>query len=442
MLSKEQAAEILLDINAVEISLTHPFRYASGLLSPIYTNCRVLSSNPRQRKVIIDTMAERLNSLKTMPNVIAAAGTSSIFLATLLAERLKFPLIYVRPSPKKHGKKKEIEGVLRKGDKVLVVSDVISTERDIPNSIDAIRKNDASVVHCLSIFSNQIGTIEAYLDQQHISYEAFTDLQTLLEIAVKKGIYSFDEKNVVEEWAKNPELWNDKRELAVRDLLRKIRRSVAHILLQIGAVSINTTQPFKYASGILSPIYTDNRLLISYPDKWKNIVDYFLEVMINIIGIKNFDLIAGTATSGIPHATLIADRLNLPLIYVRFESDGKDEHSLIEGKMNKGKRIVVIEDHITTGKSVLKTAKALREAGGVIDWCVVIFTYGREEAKLAFENDNVKLISLCDLSTLMDIAVENKFISFEDRHSVFEWLKNPNRWALLNKRPNGDTVWS
>jgi orotate phosphoribosyltransferase len=202
-------------------------------------------------------------------------------------------------------------------------------------------------------------------------------------------------------------------------------------LLEIKAVSINAEEPFKYTSGLLSPIYTDNRLLISYPEKWHFIIDSFINVILNIVGLENIDVVAGTATSGIPHAALISDKLALPLVYVKIGENGNG-HGTIEGRMGNESRAVMVEDHITTGKSVISAVETLRAAGARVDWCTAIFTYGSQVSKDKFKEAKLDLITLCDLATLLKVAVDLKHITEKDRDTVLEWLDNPESWS--NKR--------
>ncbi len=429
MLNKEDIAEMLLNIDAVSISLTHPFKYASGLLSPIYTNCRLLSSHPKEKDAIIEKMIDEISGLKDKVDVVISSGASSIFIATLLAEHLKLPMAYVRPNAKTHGKKKEIEGIFKVGDRVLLISDTISTENDIPNSVEKIQKNGGTIVYCLSIFSNNIGIIESFLKEQEISFSTLTDLETLLKVASENGRLSLEEKAAIEEWAKNPNKWYDNRLRRIEESLENIKKSTAQILLEIGAVTINLQQPFKYTSGILSPIYTDNRLLISYPDKWQYVIESFVNVITNVIGVQNFDVIAGTATAGIPHATLIAERLGLPMVYVKFEQDEKGKHGHIEGKIKKGDRVIMIEDLVSTGDSVLLSTRVLRDSGAIVDWCVAIFTYDTQKSKSTFDREKINLITLSDLITLMKVGIEMKYIGPKERDEVIEWLENPEYWA-------------
>jgi len=433
MLTKKQVSQILLDIDAVSGFLTPAFKYPSGLLT--------LSSHAKERNAIIDTMVEQIQGARDRIDVVVSANTSSIFLASLLAQRLNLPMAYVRPSPKTHGKRKEIEGVFKAGQRALLVSDIIAEERDIPKSVGTIRQNGGFVVHCLAAFESHMSREEDFLKTQNIPHAALTDLATLSEMASNRRQPSLEKKPTLE-WVKNLEKCKEITSTNNKQLLDDIGRKVAQILLKVGAVSINTKQPFKYTSGILSPIYTDNRLLISYPEQWKYIIDSFITIIICIIGSEIFDVLAGTATSGIPHASLVADKLNLPMVYVDFENYDKDQHSCIAGNVQKGDRVVMVEDHITTGKSVLSSARVLREFGANVDRCLAIFTYGTEKSKSTFKEAGVRLIPLCDLSTLMEVAITMKYIKPEDQKAVVDWLEDPEHWASNRRKTLNKTAWT
>ncbi len=307
----------------------------------------------------------------------------------------------------------------------------MSTEMDIPHAVDAIRQEGGSVVYCIAVFSNNLGSIEAFLEKEGIPYGALTDLQTLLESALRRGRISLEQRRAIDEWTKDVEGWNQKHQTDIQSSLEANARRVAEILLEINAVSIRAEQPFRYASGILSPIYTDNRLLISHPEKWKLIIDSFVDVVKNVIGPGNFDLLAGTATSGIPHAALIADRLDVPLVYVDFERD--KERGQVEGKLAQGNRAVIIEDHVTTGKSVLSSVSALRRAGAVVPWCVSIFTYLNEDAQRTFMNEDITFRPLCSLHTLLDVARDMKQIGEKEIQAVLSWVSDPANWKAPSK---------
>jgi len=426
MIDRVKVSELLIDIDAVTVSVTNPFEYASGVLSPIYTNCRLLSSYPVHRAAIIAALLEKVAPVLGKIDIVAGAGTSALAPAGLLSQRVNLPMIYVRPSEKKHGKQKRIEGVLNPGNRVLLVADIMSTEHDIPNAIEAIRQQGGTVVYCVAIFTNNLGSIEAFLAQEQIPYSALTDLSTLLESASRRGIITGEQRMAIEEWAKDTEGWNQRRQTTVDRTLQANAERIARLLLEINAVTINAEQPFRYASGILSPIYTDNRLLISYPDKWKLIIDAFEYVFTNVIGAGNFDLLAGTATSGIPHAALIADRLDQPLVYVDFERH--QGQGIVEGKLTKDKRVVIIEDHVTTGKSVLASISVLKAAGASVPWCVSIFSYLTDNLCNSFTQQGITFQPLCSLQTLLDVAREMKLIREHERESVLQWIADPEHW--------------
>lgn len=204
-------------------------------------------------------------------------------------------------------------------------------------------------------------------------------------------------------------------------------KEIAKILLDIKAVAINAEEPFRYASGILSPIYCDNRLLMSYPDKRTRIVEEFLSV-IEKNGLE-FDIVGGTATAGIPHAAWIADRLKKPMLYIRSSAKDHGKQNQIEGKLEKGQRVLVVEDLVSTGGSSVSAVEAVKEAGGVVTDCVAIFTYGMEKAKAKFEEAQCRLFTLSDFDTLVGVAAEEGYLDSEKAEMVRQWNKAPADWG-------------
>lgn len=201
---------------------------------------------------------------------------------------------------------------------------------------------------------------------------------------------------------------------------------VATDLLKIGAIKLNPKQPYTWASGWKSPIYCDNRLSLSFPNvrsKLKNILknaiaDVYSEV----------DVIAGVATAGIPLGVLVADELELPFIYVRSKSKGHGLQNMIEGKIEKDQKVVLIEDLVSTGGSSLLAADALRDAGAKVIGMGAIFTYGFKIAKDNFKLKGIDLTVLCDYYHLLEHA--RKIHKFENHvlKILEEWGENPSEW--------------
>ncbi|MFH1642865.1 MAG: orotate phosphoribosyltransferase [Nanoarchaeota archaeon] len=200
--------------------------------------------------------------------------------------------------------------------------------------------------------------------------------------------------------------------------------NVSKILLKVKAVSLRVEPPFRWVSGILSPIYTDNRLLMSYTKERKIIVDLFLDVIKT--NKLDPDVIAGIATSGIPWAAWIADKLNLPMVYIRKAKKEHGKENLIEGKLEKGQKVVIIEDLISTGGSSLSGVKAVEQAGCEVAANLAIFSYELSEAKNNFRN--VKLITLSNITTLVNAAEKENYISKTEKDEIMEWMKNPAEW--------------
>lgn len=199
-------------------------------------------------------------------------------------------------------------------------------------------------------------------------------------------------------------------------------RAVARVLLEAGAVVINVANPFTYASGAKSPVYCDNRLLISYPDKRRMVVDAMVTVVAQAIGVDRFEAVAGVATGGIPWAAWLAEALGKPMLYVRDAPKGHGKGQRVEGLLVAGRPVVVVEDLVTTGRSLLSGVQGVREAGGVVDHCVSIFTYEWGQAQTAFHAAEAKLHPLSRISVLLDVAVETGAISHDDLQAVQAWV--------------------
>lgn len=201
---------------------------------------------------------------------------------------------------------------------------------------------------------------------------------------------------------------------------------VASMLLQIQAIKLNTEKPFTWASGWKSPIYCDNRLSLSYPEVRTAIRDGLIQaIRENFFTVES---IAGVATAGIAQGALIAETMNLPFLYVRPKPKDHGMENLIEGKVTPGQKVVVVEDLVSTGGSSLKSVQALREAGFNVLGMVSIFSYGFDVAKNNFYNANTSLISLCDYSSLIAYALEQKYINEQQLTSLKAWRVDPSNW--------------
>ena len=205
-----------------------------------------------------------------------------------------------------------------------------------------------------------------------------------------------------------------------------VAREVAEYLLEIKAVVLNPSQPFTWTSGIKSPIYCDNRKTLSFPKVRTFIKTSFADIITD--EFKHADVIAGVATAGIPHGALVADVLNLPFIYVRDKPKGHGLENQIEGKLEKGQKVLVIEDLISTGGSSLKAVEALREAGAEVLGLGAIFTYGFEKSVKAFEQANCKFFTLSNYEILLDKAIEDNYVKQEEKDELITWYKDPESW--------------
>jgi orotate phosphoribosyltransferase len=198
---------------------------------------------------------------------------------------------------------------------------------------------------------------------------------------------------------------------------------IASSLLNIGAVALRPNMPFTWSSGIISPIYCDNRLTISYPEIREMIADGFAAII--KAQYPDAEVIAGAATGGIPHAAWVAQKLNLPMIYVRDKPKGHGKENMIEGVLKPHQKVVVVEDLISTGGSSLKVALAVNDAGGQALAVLAIFTYQLEKAAEAFAAANIPMQTLTDFTTLLETAVQLGKIQPEDISLMQSWRANP-----------------
>ncbi|WP_174733868.1 orotate phosphoribosyltransferase [Mesobacillus harenae] len=206
-----------------------------------------------------------------------------------------------------------------------------------------------------------------------------------------------------------------------------MKKLIAYRLLEIEAVALKPNDPFTWTSGIKSPIYCDNRLTMSYPSV-RNEIAGGLKELINQ-HFSEAELIAGTATAGIPHAAWVSERLNLPMCYVRSSAKGHGKGNQIEGVAAPGQKVVVVEDLISTGGSVITAVEALREAGCEVLGVVSIFTYELESGTKRLSEAGIRTVSLTDFSTLAEAAVEKEYIGSIEKAKLMEWKSNPLVWG-------------
>lgn len=206
-----------------------------------------------------------------------------------------------------------------------------------------------------------------------------------------------------------------------------MKHKIAEKLLDIKAVALNPNDPFTWSSGLRSPIYCDNRLTLSFPEVRKEIAAGLQAIILD--KFPEAELIAGTATAGIPHAAWVSDNMELPMCYVRSKAKGHGKGKQIEGKADKGQKVVVVEDLISTGGSAITAVKALREAGCEVLGVAAIFTYQLQKGKEMLAEEHIEAYTLTNIETLTEVAVEKGYIQEEDMNKLIEWRKDPAEWG-------------
>ena len=203
-------------------------------------------------------------------------------------------------------------------------------------------------------------------------------------------------------------------------------KKTAEFLLQIKAIKLSPSEPFNWASGWKSPIYCDNRITLSFP----SVRNFLKEEIAKLVELKHGkpDAIVGVATGAIAIGVLVAQELGVPFVYVRPEAKKHGRKNQIEGHLEKGQNVVVIEDLISTGKSSLLAVEALKEADTNVKGMVAIFTYGFEVAENNFKESNVELTTLSDYEYLLEQALDSNYISDKELNTLQDWRKNPSSW--------------
>ena len=209
--------------------------------------------------------------------------------------------------------------------------------------------------------------------------------------------------------------------------MKKVERLLAEKLLKISAIILQVDNPFTWASGWNSPIYTDNRKTLSYPD-----IRSFIKVELTRLILENFkdaEVVAGVATGAIAQGALVADLLGLPFVYIRSTPKDHGLENLIEGNLRPGQKVVVIEDLISTGKSSLKAVEAVRAAGAEVIGMAALFTYGFPVAEENFRKAGVKLLTLSNYNAMIEAALATNYIKDSDVDTLKEWRQDPANWV-------------
>ncbi|MEO9475807.1 MAG: orotate phosphoribosyltransferase [Cyclobacteriaceae bacterium] len=215
--------------------------------------------------------------------------------------------------------------------------------------------------------------------------------------------------------------------MSVQNYDSKLAKDIAKALLKIESIKINLEKPYIWASGWKSPIYCDNRLSLSYPET-RTLVKESLAKMIKE-KYPNVEAIAGVATAGIPQGALVADLLNIPFIYIRSKSKAHGLENQVEGVVNPGQKVVIIEDLVSTGGSSLQAAEAIRAVGMEVLGMTAIFTYGFPLAEENFKAHNMDLWYLSDYSTMIDLGIEDGSIQKDQLATLKAWRSNPAQWG-------------
>lgn len=212
-------------------------------------------------------------------------------------------------------------------------------------------------------------------------------------------------------------------------MMNRSSEKIAKLLLEKSIIKINFKTPFRFVSGILSPIYEDDRQLISFPEDREIIVHEMMRLCIDNIGRSKFDYVAGVATAAIPWAAWLADKLNKPMLYIRPIPKKHGTGKQIEGLLGKGKKVLVIEAMISTGGSLLAAVDAVEREGGKVEDIIIIYTHQIAGVIEKFNERDLKLHNLTEFSTVVQTAFEMSIITKKEKEKILGWNKDPAGWG-------------
>lgn len=434
---KVSEKEAILDLFVVKAIQFGRFKLKSGLISPYYIDLRLLCSYPHLLKLIADSFWEKLKLLNF--DLIVGVPYTGIPIATTISLNYNCPMVFTRKRRKGYGKKKLVEGEYHPGQKVVVIDDVISDGASKLETIGNLEKEKLIVSDVVVFLDRDQGGKEEIIKGGY-NFHSITSMTDVLRILGKERKLNYTQIKKTRDFIKNSS--REKTNLICKSPRvtitvgkmnkkqnKKLAEEIALLLLKIKAVLFDFKNPISFSSGIVSPVFIDNRLIISYPEIRDKILNSFLQIIKENIGEENIDVISGTASAAIPHAALIAERLDKPMVYVRSREKAHGKENKIEGVIRKKQRVVVIEDHISTGGSAINNVLALRAAGARVNNCLAITSYGLKIAENLFKKHKINIFTLTNFQAIIDVALKEKYLTRKDKQRVIKWFKNPVTWG-------------
>lgn len=210
---------------------------------------------------------------------------------------------------------------------------------------------------------------------------------------------------------------------------KSISQQTAEILFKINAVSFRFNPPYTYTTGLKSPIYLDNRIVMSHPKERKKIINLYIKNIKDKIGLENIDCISATASAAIPQGSWVSGKLNLPMVYVRPSTKSYGKGNKVEGYLKKESNVIIIEDHVSTAESIVNNAQAIRELGGKVKYCIATTTYETQKSIDNLKNAKIKLLVLVTGREIAEEAYQKGIINAKQKELVDVWFKDPFDWV-------------
>jgi len=418
--------EMLFDKNLVIINPSHPVTLPSGIMTPIYLKCSDIMSYPFEQHKMMEALYSTIKNHLGEGGFDIVAGTD-IPLTTCVQQYFHVPMCYVRKEAKDHGLRLPIEGAeIRPGQRVVFVEDVFSTGESTAEAVKSITSAGGVVDLCAVICDFQINSASQNLSKLGVTVRGATTMDRIFDYGLSHNRISTLNQRHCQYWRHDPMNWTEmyKNKMLYSD--EQISKEMARIILGIEAVTIHP-DGIRYASGTISPVYTNLRKLIGFPVQRERVAQLATAVIDKHIGFDNFDSVAGVPSAGEPLATDIATMLGIPLI--RILKKPNFEGRQYEGNLRLGTRILLVEDLISTFGSAVEAIEPMRVNGAKVEHCIAIVDYQMKKSA-----ENIKKCKVdVKVMTYFPVIIEEAALLNEEitsqKEMLLDWGTDHENWA-------------
>lgn len=433
IMTKEKLIKYFFKAKSFKIESKTQIKSDHSLVAPIKLDLKEILSYPNSREIIIENM---VNSIKqNFEQIDAVAGLSPVGIpfTYLVANKMKVPMTYVRNKLIDNDKdgRFAVEGVIRENEKVVIVGNEIRTGQRLLDTINILKSKGAQVIGCMTIIDYKIEGTAQKFEEIGVKLVSLFDLKDVIQVGLEHKLIREAQLSIINDWRADLFNWVKLERKKIKDLISETKANVVEVFLNLGLVEFHIDNPMKFNSNILSPVYIDTKKLLSFPAERDYVYRTMLDVVKNNIDLKQIDLVVGEASSGIAPATWIAEELRKPMVYMSDdEQDMECDEDLIEGKVELGDSVLLVDDVLGTGFGSANVINRLHKFGSVIRNFVCIVDYSIPYSKQLMEDyEHINVHSVISLGDLLNACESQGSLTSEDKQSIIEWIYDPQEWT-------------